>query len=296
MRVAIIGCGMLGYDLVKVFSEEKSNELYCFDISEKDNFLGYKVSYLDVTNFENTYKTITRINPDVIIHNAAITDVDKCEDEPQVAYKVNVIGTKNVAIAAQKYDSLLVFVSTDYVFDGEKKEEYTEFDEPSPINIYGKTKLEAEKIVRELCGRFLITRTAWLFGRNRENFVSYWYKNILEDKSIKVVKSQCGSPTYSKNLAERIKFLVYNNKLGLYHLTNKGHATRVEVVKEICSFLRKKFDEKKVEILEPEEVFRGAKRPKNIVLRNFVWELENLPEVVSWQNALKDYLKEISTK
>lgn len=293
MKIAVIGCGMLGYDIVRTFSRVPSTEIFCFDILPNENFLGYKVEKLDITDFETTYRTLTKLNPDVVIHTVSLTDVDKCETSPIDAYRVNSIGTKNIAISCNRFDSLMVYISTDYVFDGNKGAPYTEFDSPNPINVYGKTKLLGETFVQEIAPRYLIIRSSWLFGKNKKNYLETWYNKIISKEfPISVVK-QYGSPTYTKDLAEYIKILIEKNRLGLYHITNSGYAERVDIVKEIFNFVGEEFSEKKISLVEPETVFKNARRPKDSRLNNFVLELENLPKLPSWQDALKNYLKEL---
>jgi dTDP-4-dehydrorhamnose reductase len=218
--------------------------------------------------------------------------VDKCEQEPLQAYKTNAIGAKNVAIAAQRFDSLMVYISTDYVFDGKKGDFYTEFDSVNPINIYGETKLQGENFVRQILNRHLIIRTSWLFGSYRNNYISYWSNGIIKKEKIVVVDDQYGCPTYVKDLAECIKILVLKNKLGLYHITNSGGCSRLDVVKEIFFILGQEFDLKKVELVSPQKVFKKALRPRDTRLKNFVWEIEELPKIHSWQEAVKEFLKE----
>ena len=169
MKILITGCGMLGYDLCKSLSEE---ELYVLDIIEP-NLNAQNVSFqlCDITDFEKTYKTITRINPEIVIHTAAWTDVDGAEKNPKEAYRLNVLGTRNVALSCQRFDSAMVYISTDYVFDGEKKEPYVEFDKTNPLSVYGKSKYYGEIEVQQLLDKYFIIRSSWLYGKNGKNFV-----------------------------------------------------------------------------------------------------------------------------
>jgi len=267
-------------------------ELFCFDINPCLDFLGQKVEKLDITDFDTTYKILTKLNPDVIIHTVSMTNVDKCEEDPISAYKINSIGTKNVAIAAQKFDSLMVYISTDYVFDGEKKDFYTEFDKVRPINVYGETKLQGENFVKQFLNRYLIIRTSWLFGKNRDNYITCWYNSIVKNEKPVVVERQFGSPTYTKDLSEYIKNLIFKNKIGLYNVVNKGGCSRLEVLEEIYKNLGVEFDLKKIDVVEAKKIFKKAKRPIDTRLKDFVLELEGEVKIRSWREALKDFLKE----
>ena len=164
MKILITGCGMLGYDLCRVLENE---ELFCLDIAEPHFPLPTShFQPCDITDFEKTYQTITKINPEIVIHTAAWTDVDGAEKNQKEAYRLNVLGTRNIALACQRFDAAVVYISSDYVFDGEKKEPYTEFDKPNPLSIYGKSKYYGEVMVRQLLNKFFIVRSSWLSGTN----------------------------------------------------------------------------------------------------------------------------------
>ena len=186
---------MLGSRLVDVLSSE--HEVKAIDI---DN--------CDITNQKETTKTITDYSPSIIIHTAAYTDVDGSELNLEKAFAVNTGGTENVVSAAKKVGSTLFYISTDYVFDGEKDEPYEETDIPNPINIYGRSKLEGEKITQALLEKYLILRTSWLFGPNGKNFVITILQKAKEKETLKVVDDQIGSPTYTLDLAKAIKSLL----------------------------------------------------------------------------------------
>jgi len=298
MRILITGaCGMLGRDLVEVLGE--GQELHLLDIEEFPPSLASRFSTLtlDITEGKKSYREISKINPDVVIHSAAYTDVDGSETNRDLAFKVNALGTRNIALACQRFDTELLYISTDFVFDGEKGEPYLEFDNPNPQSIYAKSKYWGELFVKFLLNRFYIVRTSWLFGKNGENFVTKILKRAKEKKEIEVVNDQIGSPTYTKDLAEAICQLIGAGKgdsrdraspYGTWHITNSGQCSWYEFAAEIL-----RDSDVRVKPISSEELNRPARRPKFSVLDNCVWRLQGWQPLRHWNEALKDYLKEI---
>ncbi|MCK9152228.1 dTDP-4-dehydrorhamnose reductase [Methanobacterium alcaliphilum] len=276
MKVLIIGSeGMLGHDLVDVLSEE--NEISTTTIDT-----------LDITEIKKTIKTVKDINPDVVVHAAAFTDVDGSESHEDLAYKVNVIGTRNVAVACREADAALVYICTDYVFDGTKGTAYREYDQVNPLSVYGKTKYLGEVCVKEILNKFYIARTSWLYGFHGPNFVTTMLKLAENYDSINVVGDQIGSPTYTVDLAKAIAELIKKPIYGTYHLTNSEHCSWHEYAQLI-------FENAGIEIeLKPvttEEFGSAAARPKYSVLENYNWKMEGFPPIRSYKEALKDYMK-----
>lgn len=197
------------------------------------------IAELDVTDEEKVFAFVSRLKPRIIIHLAAETDVDRCEKDPEHAYRVNAIGTYNVALAARRVRAKLVYVSTAGVFDGNKKEPYTEEDEANPQNVYGRTKYQGEVMVRDLAPDYLIARSCWMFGGGPgvdKKFVSKIIEQLDHDE-IKVVDDKIGSLTYGRDLASAIKQLLIQNRTGLFHLTNRGFCSRYEVAEQIVKIL-----------------------------------------------------------
>ena len=195
MRTLITGAsGMLGVDLVDVLSKE--HEVTGIDIRDPGSWIldlgSVKFSKADITNKNGIIKAICGARPEVVIHTAAYTDVDGCEKNRDLAYKVNGMGTQNVVLACKACKALLVYISTDFVFDGEKKEPYRESDKPNPLSTYGKSKLEGEKYISLLLNKYFIIRTSWLFGKYGRNFVKTILKLLQEEKELKVVDDQIG--------------------------------------------------------------------------------------------------------
>ncbi len=298
MRILITGaCGMLGRDLVEVFSE--GQELYLLDVQKFPSSMSSQFSTLtlDITDSARTYREVTKINPDIVIHSAAYTDVDGCETNRDLAFRVNALGTRNIALACQRFDTELLYISTDFVFDGEKGEPYLEFDRPNPQNIYGKSKYWGELYVESLVNKFYIVRSSWLFGKNGKNFVSTILDLAKQKKEIEVVNDQIGSPTYTKDLAQAIAQLIGGESkdsitraslYGIWHITNSGQCSWYEFAGEILQD-----SDVLVKPITSEELNRPAKRPRFSALENSVRKLQGWKPLRHWKEALKDYLKEI---
>ncbi len=177
--------------------------------------------------------SITSARPDVVVHCAALTDVDGCARDPQLAYQVNGLGTQNVAIACQLADAALVHISTNEVFSGDKARAYHEFDQPKPVNPYGHSKAIAEWYVRHLSSRFFIVRTAWLYSAGAQNFIHAIQTTADTQRQLRVVTDEVGNPTYAEDLAAAIIQLVHTGRYGVYHLVNEGACSRFGFAKKI---------------------------------------------------------------
>lgn len=261
IKTLIIGAsGMLGSDHCKVFHD-------AVKLTHRE---------LDITNREQVIESILKIKPDVVINAAAYTNVDGCEDNKELAFQVNGYGPGHIAEACAKVGVALVHFSTDYVFDGSKKE-YVESDIPDPINVYGHSKLLGEMKIIENMDDYRIVRISWLFGIHGKNFVETMLKLSREMDTIKVVNDQFGKATYTMDLANKIREIIELDP-GIYHITNDG----------ICSWYE--FASSIIDNAIPctsEEFPRKAKRPKYSVLVNTKTE-----PMRHWKEALKDYLQE----
>jgi dTDP-4-dehydrorhamnose reductase len=304
-KVLITGAtGLLGYDLWNVFSKIGEYEVYCLGRKPYDTNISFipKERWIccDITRLEDLYNKITKFNPDFVIHTAAISNVDECESEPDLAYKVNTLGTRNVAIACARFDTICVYLSTDYVFDGENPPlyGYREYDIPNPINIYGKSKYLGECMVRSFLTKYYIIRTSWLFGQRRQTFVDTLIKEISTKREIKVANDQISIPTYTKDLAYAISSLIKRPSYGIYHITNSclNRNRRGTTRYEMANFIRKVLNkEKEVNIIPitMDSLRLPAKRPKNTALDNYFWLLDGFDGLRPWEEALEEY---ISTK
>lgn len=277
-KVLVTGAsGQLGTDLVLALKQQ-DHDVY-----------GYGRDLLDVTNFDDVKHLVREIHPDVVIHAAAYTKVDQAESEPDQAYIVNAIGTRNIAVVSDQIGAKLVYVSTDYVFDGSRDQPYDEFQPTSPLGVYGKSKLAGEQYVRDFHSRFFIVRTSWVFGSNGNNFVNTMLKLAKEKEMLSVVSDQVGSPTYTGDLAGCIVQMITSEKFGVYHVSNSGSCSWYEFAKEI-------FDQLSMDItvlpVTTEEFPRPAPRPKNSVFDHQALRLNGFGELRSWQGALTAFLGE----
>ncbi len=225
----------------------------------------------------------------MILHCAAYTNVDGAETNPDIAYKVNGIGTRNIALASQEIDAAMLYISTDYVFDGEADLPYDEYANTNPISIYGCSKYAGEFHLRELLNKFYIIRTSWLYGKNGKNFVNTMLKLASKQNIISVVDDQRGCPTYTMDLAEQILRLIQvKGAYGTYHITNQGDASWFEFAEAIFELVERK--EIELEAITTREMGRPAPRPEYSVLRGYHLELTIGNTMRHWKEALKDYL------
>ena len=274
MKILITGAyGMLGSDLRETL---KDHELLI--TGSKD---------LDITDENKVMNYILEKSPEIVINAAAYTAVDNCETDYENAYSVNAIGPKNLAKACNKINIPLIHISTDYVFDGNKRTPLTEEDNLGPKTVYGKTKLEGEKLVQENAKKYFILRTAWLYGIHGKNFVQTMLNLSKKNSELKVVNDQIGSPTYSKDLAIAIGELLNSDKYGIYHVTNKGEISWYDFSKKIFELSNIKVNVKPV---STEEFPRPAPRPHYSVLSNQKWVKAGFTPMRNYDEALKDYL------
>lgn len=276
MKILITGAGgQLGYDLIRVLTPR--HELWA--LTKKD---------LDVTDADQVMKTVQFIKPDVIVHAAAYTSVDLAEDNEEEAYTVNAFGTRNIAVAASSTNSKLIYISTDYVFNGGKGKPYTELDEPSPIGIYGSSKLEGEKWTQAFSNHFFILRTAWLFGIHGNNFIKKIYNMAVQEQTVSAVSDQIGSPTYSLDLARFICSIIYSEKYGIYHVTNQGHCTRHDLAKAVIKAADR--TNVKCKAVGLSQFKLTAPRPENSSLDDWGRRLNQLPVMRSWEEAVQSFV------
>lgn len=275
MRIAITGSnGQLGKELVTKLSSP-SNIIFPIDVNN-----------CDITDRRAILPFLNKSRPGVIMHCAAYTDVDGCERDPELAKRVNVEGTKNLSDYAMNEGITLIHVSTDYVFDGTKKGGYTEEDQPNPISVYGRTKLEGEEIVKAKVRDYFIIRTAWLYGQGN-NFVTKIIELARKNKVLEVVDDQFGSPTYAKDLAYAMCELISSREYGTYHIVNSGSCSRFDFAAEI---LRKAGIETEVVPVSSSGFKTLAVRPNNSVLSISKIEGAGI-RMRNWKEALWEYLE-----
>lgn len=278
MRIAITGAGgQLGRELALWSNAQPGDVLIPLTRSE-----------LDVTDANQCLSVLEHVHPNVIVHCAAYTAVDKAESEHDAAFAVNGSGTRNVAEAAKAVGAKLCYISTDYVFDGTGNEPYTTEHQPNPQSVYGKSKLAGELAVQELVDRHFIVRTSWVFGRYGNNFVKTMLKVGAEKQQIRVVDDQIGAPTYTYDLANLLLQLVKTEQYGMYHVSNSGSCSWYEFAKTIFQYA-----EMPVEVVpcSTKQFPRPAERPAYSVLSHDAIRSAGFPPMRAWQDALRHYLK-----
>ena len=279
MSIIVTGVkGQLGHDVVS----ELNTRGYT-------NVLGTDITDLDITNRNDVVSFFAKNKPSIIIHCAAYTAVDKAEDNKELCMKVNVDGTKNLVEIAKKYNSKIVYISTDYVFDGSKIGEYEISDSPNPKSVYGESKYLGEISTREHSKHFIV-RISWVFGKNGQNFVRTMLRLGKEKESLNVVNDQIGSPTYTFDLSKLLVDMIETNKYGTYHATNEETCTWYEFTKEIFRLTNIVIP---VNPITTEQYSTRAVRPKNSCMSKQSLVENGFKKLPSWKDALKRYLKEI---
>lgn len=280
MRIVVTGArGQLGVELVRALGG-------CGEV------IGCDLPEWDITAADCADR-LAALRPAWVVHAAAATDVDRCEREPELATLVNVEGTRRVAEGCRRVGAGLVYVSTDYVFDGRKGTPYTEEDQPAPLNIYGHSKLEGEQAVRGLAPRWAIVRTAWLYGTHGKNFVKTICEKAAGGGPLRVVDDQVGSPTYAADLADAMARLLSRGLTGTYHVTNGGTCSWYEFAREILRLAG--FASVPLSRMTSEELDRPARRPGLSALANVAWQAAGLSPLRPWGKALADMLSALGT-
>ena len=285
MRVLVTGVkGQLGYDCVK---ELKSRGY--------EDVLGIDIEDLDITDEKAVHAFVKNYKPDVIMHNAAWTAVDKAEEFKDKVYAVNSLGPKYLAEAAAEVGAKIVYISTDYVFPGTGNKPYEPDDPTGPSSVYGSTKLEGEKFVKSANPKHFIVRISWVFGKNGNNFIKTMLRLSETKTDLSVIDDQIGSPTYTVDLARLLVDMIETEEYGTYHATNEGFCSWAEFATEIFR------QAKKATIVHPvstEEYMRlvpnQAKRPFNSRMSKAKLVAKGFKPLPTWQDALVRYLKEIN--
>ncbi|BCJ87796.1 dTDP-4-dehydrorhamnose reductase [Effusibacillus dendaii] len=281
MRVLVTGAnGQLGKDVVKI-------------LSERHEVHGFGRDRLDITDLTQCREVVRSIRPDIIIHAAAYTAVDLAESEEDQAYRLNALGTRNIALASREVEGKICYISTDYVFDGMAESPYREYDHTNPINVYGKSKHAGEQFVQTMTTKHFIVRTSWVYGLHGNNFVKTMLKLGKERESLQVVNDQIGSPTYTVDLAHFLEQLITTDFYGIYHATNAGVCSWFEFANAI-------FEESGITVnVNPcttEEFPRPAARPNYSVLDHMAIRTNGLSDLRHWREALKDFMQEFKNQ
>ncbi len=282
-KVLILGAsGQLGASLLAIFGGLRSYKV-----------VGLDHKGLDICDSARLAAVFAEQKPWAVINAAAWTDVDGCEKNVEKAYTVNAIAAGEVAQIAAGVGARVAHVSTDYVFDGFQELPYREDDEPDPLSIYGKSKLEGERLVREACADALIVRSSWLFGMGRSNFVMRLFESVMVKSEIPVVSDRRGSPTFTQDLAEAIEKLLAKDAKGLVHVTNQGDCSWCEYAQEILRLLN--ITTCKIVPILAKDFKRPAPRPAYSVLDNERYRGIVGTAMRPWQEALAEFLKSLHT-
>ena len=278
MKILVTGVkGQLGYDVVKVL-ESRGHQPVGVDREE-----------IDLMNNNMIQNFITNLKPEAIIHCAAYTAVDQAEEEVEICYQINAEAVKVIAECAKTLDIPMIYISTDYVFDGTKASEYVETDIPNPINVYGASKLKGEQYVHQLLEKFYIVRISWVFGINGNNFIKTMQRLGNEQDQLNIIHDQVGSPTYTAHLAPLLVDMIETDQYGIYHATNEGYCSWYEFAAEI-------FKQSQLDVtLHPittDQYKTKAKRPLNSKMSKQKLSDYGFHRLPTWQEALKNYLNQ----
>ncbi len=277
VKILVTGAGgLLGTEMVGLGSRRA-------DVA----VVGLSRSDLDVVDASQVEATVRSHRPDVIVHAAAHTGVDAAESHREEAERVNVKGTQNVARAAREVGALLVYPSTDFVFDGTADRPYRPDDPTGPLNVYGRTKLEGERVAADVCAQHLVVRTSWVYGAGGRNFVDAILARARAGHALRVVSDQCGSPTWARNLAEGIVDLVDGGARGVFHFTDEGGVSWLEVAEEV---LRLRRLDVRVEAVSSAEWGAPAQRPRYSVLDTGSAEVVLGRRMMPWRESVARYL------
>lgn len=282
MKVLVTGAkGQLGHDLM--------NELAGRGIDA----VGVDVQEMDITDKEACERVIKAEQPDAVIHCAAYTAVDAAEDNVQLCRKINAEGTRNIARVCGEMDIKMMYISTDYVFNGQGERPWEPDDHREPLNIYGLTKYEGEIAVEQLVKKFFIVRIAWVFGIGGKNFIKTMLRLGKERGAVSVVNDQIGSPTYTLDLSRLLTDMIQTDKYGRYHATNEGLCSWYEFACEI--FRQAGMDEVVVTPVDSTAFPAKAKRPMNSRMSKEKLSDNGFVRLPDWKDALSRYLTELET-
>ncbi|HWF88392.1 MAG TPA: dTDP-4-dehydrorhamnose reductase [Pyrinomonadaceae bacterium] len=278
MKILVTGAkGLVGRALVEHCS------------ASGDEVFSYDHDALDIANAEAVESAIAARGPDAVINCAAWTDVDGCETNPEKAEQVNALGPENLARASRNAGALLITISTDYVFDGEKEGFYTQRDQPRPISVYGRYKLEGERRAQDANARTIVVRTGYIFGTGGKNFLSNVVSWARRGQKIKAIRDYWGTPTYGRDLAVRLRELAVHDKPDIYHVVSAGEGASFETF-TLEALRLAGLSAENVEVIDGDSLGRPAPRPRNSRLKCLRSEKIGLPPLPHWQDGLADFI------
>lgn len=274
------GRGMLGQDLCRLLSVKG------YVVTQTD------IEDMDVRSYDLICRTIDSSQPEIIMHLAALTDVDGCEREPEAAYHTNAIGTKNASLASRNYRLPVVYISTGSVFNGEKPVPYNEFDDPDPRSVYARSKYMGENFIRDLSYAFYVVRAGWMFGGGPldKKFVAKMIDMARKNGKLSAVNDKFGTPTYTVDFAGGLIKLMKTGRFGTYHLGNSGWCSRLEMAGKILEYSG--LGNCALTGVSSAAFPLSAPRPRMEAIDNLVCRLEGFDWMRPWQEALRAYIKE----
>jgi dTDP-4-dehydrorhamnose reductase len=275
MKIAVIGAkGLLGRELCQVLGTQ--HEVLAWDIEE-----------IDITDRARTRDLLSAEHPDLVVNSAVFVNLEACESNPDKAWLVNAVGAQNLALAAQRAGSDLIYISSDYIFDGQSEVDYDEVAQPNPLNVYGRSKLAGERFSLQICPHTYVIRTAWLFGPAPNNYVERVLRAAENEGIVRMPSDQLESPTYTGHLAEAILHLIATGAYGVYHITSAGACTRADFARYV---LQQAGRSEPVEIVDSATLKRFAKRPSRAVLDCRLYQLVTGKSLPDWRQGVRDYL------
>lgn len=291
IKILITGVkGQLGSQIMHMVSSGKSELGEISSQYRSAKVVGVGMGDLDITNLNAVQNYVYKLMPDVIINAAAYTNVDACESNEDIAFKVNALGARNLALAAEKVNAKIIHISTDYVFKGDVNVPYREYDIANPVSVYGKSKLAGENFVRELSSRYFIVRTSWLYGYNGNNFVKTILKAAKEKGHLDVVNDQRGNPTNAEDLSHHILKIALSEEYGTYHCTGTGECSWYDFACKIIEYTDIKCT---VSQMTSNQLTRLAERPSYSALENMMLRCTVGDEMRGWKGALKIFIDKI---
>jgi dTDP-4-dehydrorhamnose reductase len=274
MKIVVIGAkGMLGREL-------------CSTLSQKHEVIAWDIQEIDITDRLRTLQNLKDLKPEFILNSAAFVDVDRCETDPDSAWRINALGSQNLALAAQELGAGLLYISTDYVFDGQSSEDYDEVAPVHPINHYGRSKLAGERLAAQICPRTYIVRTSWLIGHHPNGYVERVLKAAQRDGVVRMAPDQIESPTYTGDLTQAVATLIETGAYGCYNVTSLGSCTRVEFARFV---LEQAGRSELVEIADVSQIKRIARRPSRTVLDCRLFQLLTGQTLPDWRDGIRAY-------
>lgn len=280
MKILVTGAkGQLGFDVVEQL-KQRGHQAVGVDVEE-----------MDITNGTQVSQVMEEIRPEGVIHCAAYTAVDAAEEHVELCRSINVHGTENIVKYCEETGCKLIYLSTDYVFDGEGNRPWEPDDEADPLNVYGQTKYEGEELIRNHLEKYYIVRISWVFGRNGNNFIQTMLRLGKQNGAVKVVSDQIGSPTYTYDLARLLIDMMEKEAYGTYHATNLGICSWYQFACEI--FHQAGMEEVTVTPITSEEFPAKARRPHNSMMNKAKLDEYDFQQLPAWEDALRRYLQEI---